>query len=216
MKFFKFPGIVAIGIHNDCLEFGYFGKQKENFFELKSYKCKNLDKFEIFDSIIFNQVLVQSYIQDFFIEHNIYKPHVYLYLSKSQRVKECIIVHSSANCSKRELDIDDDGAFIWLFDYLGSENDLHYYYVVGIAQELLFQYKLLISMLPCLLIKIVTNNLALLNAKRNLRGNILDLKNLNIENLSNSLVLPRYEKFILSNEMKTSQDFLLICFGMLV
>ncbi len=214
--FFKSPELVGIAIDDNCIEFGYFKKLRNNAFKLINYKIQNLYKLEIYDSIIFNPTLLYSYIQFFFEENKINKTNVYLYLSKSKKIKDFIITSPNLDNNREDLKIEEDGAFIWQINYLGFEDNLNYYYVTGIAQEILFQYKTLCFQLPCTLKTITTKNLAIINAKKNLAINYSNLKDLTPENLHHYLYVSSKDKFILPHSHEVNENFLSSCFGMFI
>jgi hypothetical protein len=141
-----------------------------NRYELYVHHCYSLKNHELEQLILCNPTLLRTYIQEVITRHRLEKSSCVIALTGPSIAQRIITIHD-AHPNYHHLTDPRLKGLLWDFYYLYPEDDGRYaWYVAGIKQALLLQFKLLFSTLPLHLIGITTESMALLYTYKHLYG----------------------------------------------
>lgn len=142
----------------------------ERRYELCAHQCFPLTHGQLERLILFNPTMLRTYIQEFITHHQLAYSSCVVSVTGPSVIQRITTTHESMPTYHRFID-PRVKEMLWDFYYLYCEDDGRYaWYVAGIKQSLVLQFKLLFSTLPIHFSALTTESMALLYAYKQLYG----------------------------------------------
>lgn len=139
-------------------------------YELYAHYCYPLIHHEFERSILFNPTTLYTYVQEVITAHHLEHSSCVVAL-QGPSITQRIITSTQSPPLYHQIADPRLKNMLWDYYYLYPEDDgLSAWYVAGIKQALIIQWKLLFSRLPVHLAGITTDSMALLHAYKHLYG----------------------------------------------
>ena len=137
---------------------------------LRAHKQHNLQNLELEKSNVFNPTQIKQYIVNFLTTYNLKHSFVSFALSGPQ-IQEQFVTLTTATPHRDNFSVSNNPHMHWQWTYVYPNDAGKFtFYLCGIPQQLLFQYKLLASSTPLNLLTISTPRMALLQLYRFIYG----------------------------------------------
>lgn len=139
-------------------------------YELIAHERIPLNNLELNQLIVFNPTSLQKKISAFVDKHNLHNASAAIALTGPQLVESIVQLHTTTP-TRSDFRAPKLKSMVWDFRYLHPHEDgTNAFYVCGIPQRLLFQYKLFAMQLPLHVLQITTQQMALLRLYRHVHG----------------------------------------------
>lgn len=162
--------IVTIAFHSDALMCSWISTSPGSApYELKAYNRYPIQKLELNQLTIFNPTRIKKYISAFLTTHSLTQALTYFALA-DPAIFQTVVDLPTASPTQKDFDALPLKKLVWDFCYMFPKDDGHSFYVCGLTQRMLFQYKLLALDLPIHLIGITTESMALFRLYAHMQG----------------------------------------------
>ncbi len=137
--------------------------------ELKGYTRIPLEHFELERGVLFNPTSIKKYVTQFLHAHGLAKAYITIATS-GPTIKQQLVTLPHASPTLDDFNVPSRRTIQWQYQYLYPNDSKFVFYVCGIPQELILQYKLLAIAAHLNIITLTTERMALFNLYQYIHG----------------------------------------------